>query len=118
MVPTNAGGGRGADEEWRSQSGGGNEEGDSGQDSWSPGRFGQAVGVRIRCRQGWHRYKMGRKQLVGITGQKVQADGGREVLVEGQEAWEDWLKKTVEDTGWREEAKGEGASSSEKWVEE
>ena len=80
------------------------------------GGFEQAVG--IRCRQEWHRYKMSRKQLVGITGQRVQADGGREVLVEGQEVWEDWLKKTVEDTGWREEAKGEGASSSEKWVEE
>ena len=25
-------------------------------------------------------YKMSRKQLVGTTGQKVQADGGREVL--------------------------------------
>ena len=58
----------------------------------------QAVG--IRCRQEWHmyRYRMSREQLVGITGQRVQADGGREVLVEGQEVWEDWLEQTVEDT--------------------
>ena len=46
------------------------------------GGFGQAVGTR--CRQEWHRYKMSRKQLVGTTGQRVQADGGREVLVQGQ----------------------------------
>ena len=45
------------------------------------GGFGQAVG--IRCRQEWHRHKMSRKQLVGTTGQRVQADGGREVRVGG-----------------------------------
>ena len=43
----------------------------------------QAVG--IRCRQEWHRHRMSREQLVGITGQRVQADGGSEMLVEGQE---------------------------------
>ena len=31
---------------------------------------------------------MGRRQLVGITGQRTQTDGGKEVLVEGQEVWE------------------------------
>ena len=41
----------------------------------------QAVG--IRCRQEWHRHKMSRRQLVGTTGQRVQADGDKEVLVEG-----------------------------------
>ena len=50
---------------------------------------------------------MSREQLVGTTGQRVQADGGREVLVEGQEIWEDWLEQTVEDTEWRKEAKGQ-----------
>ena len=34
MVPASAGGGRRADEEWRSQSGGNDEESDSGQVSW------------------------------------------------------------------------------------
>ena len=46
------------------------------------GGVGQAVG--IRCRQEWHRHRMSRGQLVGTTGQRVQADGSREVLVEGQ----------------------------------
>ena len=51
--------------------------------------------MRIRCRQEWHRHKMSRTQLVGTTGQMVQADGDKEVLVERQEIWEEW---TVEDT--------------------
>ena len=44
---------------------------------------------------------MGREQLVGTTGQRVQADGGREVLMEGQEIWEEWTGKVVDDTEWR-----------------
>ena len=51
------------------------------------GGFEQAVS--IRSRQEWYRYEMNREQLVGITGQRVQADGGSEVLVEGQEVWEE-----------------------------
>ena len=43
------------------------------------GGIEQAVG--IRCRQGWHRHGVGRGQLVGITGQRVQADGSEEVMV-------------------------------------
>ena len=50
---------------------------------------------------------MSREQLVGITGQRVQADGGREVLMEGQEIWEEWTGKAVEDTEWRKEIKGQ-----------
>ena len=50
-------------------------------------------------------HKMSRKQLVGISGQRVQADGGREVLVEGQEVWEEWTGQVVEDTEWREKVK-------------
>ena len=46
------------------------------------GEFGQAV--RIRGRREWQKHKMGRRQLVGITGQRIQAGGGKEVLVEGK----------------------------------
>ena len=56
----------------------------------------QAVG--IRSRREWQRHKMSRRQLVGITGQRIQADGGKEVLVEGQEVWEEWAGQTVEGT--------------------
>ena len=55
----------------------------------APG-FEQAVG--IRCRREWHEHKMSREQLVGITGQRVQTDGGRVVLVEGHEVWEKWAE--------------------------
>jgi len=50
---------------------------------------------------------MSREQLVGITGQRVQTDGGREVLVEGQEVWEEWTRQAVEDTEWRRRIKGQ-----------
>ena len=52
---------------------------------------------------------MGRKQLVGVhvTGQKVQAGGGREVLVEGHEVWEEWMRQAVEDAEWRGKVKGQ-----------
>ena len=69
------------------------------------GGFEQAMG--IRCRQEWCVHKMSRRQLVNITGQMVQADGGSELLVEGQEVWEEWTGRTVEDTRWRREAKGQ-----------
>ena len=41
--------------------------------------------------------------------QRVQADGGSEVLMEGQEVWEEWTGQTVENTEWssREKAKGQ-----------
>ena len=65
----------------------------------------QAVG--IRCRQEWHRYKMNRRQLVGTTGQRVHADGGKEILVEGQEVWEEWTGQAVVDTAWRRKIKGQ-----------
>ena len=63
--------------------------------------------VVIRCRQEWHRYRMIRKQLVGIIWQRVQADGGKEGLVEGQEVWEEWTGRAVEDTEWRKEVNGQ-----------
>ena len=65
----------------------------------------QAVG--IRCRQEWHSHKMSRERLVGITGQRVRADGDKEVLMVGQEIWEEWTGQTVEDTEWRRQAKGQ-----------
>ena len=63
--------------------------------------------VGIRCRQEWCKHKMGREQLVGTTGQRVQADGGREVLVEGQEVWDEWTGQAVEATEWRRKIKGQ-----------
>ena len=45
---------------------------------------------------------MSRKELVagrrGITGQMVQAGGEVELLVEGQEEWEECMGQPVEDT--------------------
>jgi hypothetical protein len=69
------------------------------------GGFEQAVG--IRCRQEWYKHKMSREQLVGITGQRVQADGDKEVLVEGNGVWEEWTGQAVDDTEWRRQAKGQ-----------
>ena len=63
--------------------------------------------VGTRCRQEWHRHKMSRGQLVGTTGQRVQADGDKEVLMEEQESWEEWTGQPVEDTEWRRQAKGQ-----------
>ena len=45
------------------------------------GGIEQAVG--IRCWQEWCKHRMSREQLVGITWQRVQTDGGREILMEG-----------------------------------
>ena len=45
----------------------------------------------IRSRKGWYKHKTSRKQLVRISDQRVQANGGRDVLVEGQEVWEEVL---------------------------
>ena len=42
--------------------------------------------------------------MVGISGQLVQSDGKAEVLVEGQEVWEEWVGQPVEDTDWRRRA--------------
>ena len=41
-------------------------------------------------RRQWCRYEMSRKELVGITGELMQADRKSEVLVEGQEVWDEW----------------------------
>ena len=64
----------------------------------------QAVG--IRSMQEWHRHKMSRQQLVGITGQRVQVCGN-EVLMEGQEVWEEWTGQVVVDTEWRRVVNGQ-----------
>ena len=69
------------------------------------GGFDLAVG--IKSSREWQRHKMSRKQLVGITGQRIQADGGKEVLVEGHGSWEEWTGQTMEDTEWGKEAKGQ-----------
>ena len=103
LVPASAGGGREADEE-----GGGvsvvvlMRRVAVGR---TAGGVEQAVG--IRCRREWYKHKMSREQLVGMTGQRVQADGGREVLVEGQEVWEEWTGQQ-----WRTQSGGGRARGS------
>ena len=55
---------------------------------------------------------MGRRQLVQITGGLAEAGGQEEVLVVGQEVWDEWVGQavsgvSVEDTDWRNRAKEE-----------
>ena len=92
-----------ADEEGRRhQCGGTDEEGCSGQNSWR-GRAGSRDSVQTRVVQ--------TQNEQGAAGGDYRtegaADGGREVLVEGQEVWEEWTGQTVEDTEWRRQAKGQ-----------
>ena len=74
----------------------------------SAGAYAQAVGVRSR--KEWCIQTMNRKVLVGITGRLVHADGQEEVLVVGDEVWEEWTGQTVEGTDWRKGAKDEWAA--------
>ena len=37
----------------------------------------------------------------------MQADGDKEVLVGGQEIWEEWTGQAMEDTEWRRKSKGQ-----------
>ena len=50
----------------------------------------QAVGVGSR--KEWCRHTMSKKELVGITDRLAEAGGKEEVLVEGQEVWEEWTR--------------------------
>ena len=61
----------------------------------------------IRSRREWCIQTMDRKVLVGITGRLIHADGQEEVLVVGDEVWEEWIGQTVEGTDWRKGAKDE-----------
>ena len=45
--------------------------------------------------------------LVGITGRLAHADEQEEVLVVGEEVWEEWTGQEVEGTEWRKGAKDE-----------
>ena len=74
----------------------------------SAGAYARAVGVRRR--KEWCNQAMDRKVLVGTTGRLQHADGQEEVLVVGDEVWEEWTGSTVEDTDWRKGAKGEWAA--------
>ena len=74
----------------------------------STGACTQAVGVRSR--KEWCTQTMTGKALVGITGTLVHADGQEEVLVVGDEVWEEWTGQTVEGTDWRKGAKDEWAA--------
>ena len=71
----------------------------------SAGAYTQAVG--IRSRKEWCIHAISRKVLVGITGRLVHADGQEEVLVLGEEVWEEWTGQAVEGTDWGKGAKDE-----------
>jgi hypothetical protein len=58
----------------------------------------------------WYIQTMDRKRLVGITGSLSHADGQEEVLVVGDEVWEEWTGSAVEDTDWRKGGKNEWAA--------
>ena len=45
------------------------------------------------------------KAASGHYRENVQADGGRGVLVVGQEMWEEWAGQAVEETSWRRQVK-------------
>ena len=74
----------------------------------SAGAYAQAVGVRSR--KEWCTQTTNRKVLVGITGRLVHADGQEEVLVVGDEMWEEWTGQTVEGTDLWKGAKDEWAA--------
>jgi hypothetical protein len=74
----------------------------------SAGAYAQAVGVRSR--KEWCIQTMDRKRLVGITGRLLHADGQEEVLVVGDEVWEEWSGSAVEGTDWWKGAKDEWAA--------
>ena len=57
------------------------------------GSYQQAIGIRGRAE--WCRHTMGRRQLVQITGGLADADGQEEVLVVGQEVWDEWTGQPV-----------------------
>ena len=61
----------------------------------SAGAYAQAVGVRSR--KEWCIQTMDRKKLVKTTGRLMHADGQGEVLVVGDEVWEEWTDLTVYD---------------------
>ena len=76
----------------------------------------QAVG--IRCRQEWHRHRMSRGQLVGITGR--QDRGCRQMVAE--RCW--WRGKRFGRTGWGKQwrtqsggkrSRGNGGRRSKQW---
>ena len=74
----------------------------------SAGAYAQAVG--IRSREEWYTQAMDRKRLVGIIGSLSHADGQEEVLVVGDEVWEEWSGSAVEGTDWWKGAKDEWAA--------
>ena len=88
----------------------------------SAGAYSQAVG--IRCRREWCRHTISKKELVGIAGCLGHADGQEEVLVVGEEVWEEWFGQIVEGTEWRKGANregqmgsnGEGSTSRRNWL--
>ena len=74
----------------------------------SAGAYAHAV--EIRSREEWYTQAMDRKRLVGIIGSLSHADGQEEVLVVGDEVWEEWSGSAVEGTDWWKGAKDEWAA--------
>ena len=74
----------------------------------SAGAYAQTVGGRSR--KEWCIQTTDRKRLAGITDRLLHADGQEEVLVVGDEVWEEWTGQTVEGTYWRKGAKDEWAA--------
>ena len=75
----------------------------------SAGAYSQTVGIRSKSE--WCRHTVNRRELVGITGRLVRADGQEEVLVLDEEVWEEWTGKVGEGTDWRKGMKGEWAAT-------
>ena len=61
----------------------------------------------VKSREEWCIQTMDRKKLVEIAGRLLHADGQEEILVVGDEVWEEWTGQTVEGTDWRKGANDE-----------
>ena len=71
----------------------------------SAGTYTKAVGIRSRRER--CRHTISREELVGITWRLVHAYEQEEVLVVGEEVWEEWTGQEVEGTDWRKGVKDE-----------
>ena len=70
--------------------------------------FDQAMGIRSKSSREWQRHNLDEQETAGGHHRtEEQADGGKEVLVEGREVWEGRTGQTVEDIEWRKEVKGQ-----------
>ena len=63
-----------------------------------------------RSRREWYKHTVSRGELVGITSRLVHADGQEEVLMLGEEVWEEWTGQALEGIDWRKGAKDRWAA--------